>query len=61
MGWNQGQGLGRANQGIVEPIKAEQRSHSAGLGTPGSNLPYVGGDYRAAVRSVARARFQQML
>ena len=41
--------------------QAEQRSRSAGLGAPGSNIPYVGGDYRAAVRSVARARFQQML
>lgn len=32
MGWKEGQGLGRSQQGLVEPIQCELREHKLGVG-----------------------------
>ena len=41
MGWSEGGGLGKDQQGRVEPVRAEARSERAGLG---SDASFVGGD-----------------
>ncbi|XP_019851943.1 PREDICTED: RNA-binding protein 5-like [Amphimedon queenslandica] len=62
MGWSEGKGLGKQHQGITAPIEAEQRAPAAGLGSVGSHYGGASGSssYRDNVKSVARARFQQM-
>ncbi|XP_064400209.1 RNA-binding protein 5-A-like isoform X2 [Halichondria panicea] len=62
MGWSDGQGLGRSNQGIVEPIKAEIRQSAAGLGSKGSAYGYgVGDDYKSNVMAMTQARYKETL
>uniref|UniRef100_A0A0N5AA43 G-patch domain-containing protein n=1 Tax=Syphacia muris TaxID=451379 RepID=A0A0N5AA43_9BILA len=38
MGWTEGTGIGKNNQGIVAPITAERRVEGAGLGAAGSRV-----------------------
>ncbi|VDD86908.1 unnamed protein product [Enterobius vermicularis] len=38
MGWTEGTGIGKNNQGIVAPITAERRVEGAGLGAAGSRM-----------------------
>lgn len=60
MGWNEGQGLGKSNQGITQPIEASMRQASAGLGAPGSNygsLYNSSGNYKDTLRSLTHARY----
>ena len=38
MGWNPGQGLGKDNEGILDPIKALKRPNKVGLGHPKKTL-----------------------
>ena len=40
MGWNEGGGLGKDQQGRVEPVRADVRTERAGLG---SEVAFVGG------------------
>lgn len=40
MGWTEGQGLGRVNQGMTDIIQVEQRSSTAGLGYSSSGQSY---------------------
>lgn len=49
MGWNEGQGLGRSNQGMSNIIEAERRIGSAGLGLKVSTYN-AGESYKDAVR-----------
>lgn len=61
MGWNEGQGLGRSGQGIVDPVTASQRTQGAGLGALGSTVERDPNDtYKQTCKKVMMARFNDM-
>ncbi|KAL1462394.1 hypothetical protein WDU94_014232 [Cyamophila willieti] len=61
MGWTQGQGLGKTNQGRTSIIEAEARISTAGLGTQAIGMqPAPGETYKDCVKKMMRARYQQM-
>lgn len=58
MGWTEGSGLGKAGQGIVDPIEAKMRSQNAGLGLKGSSYGASSSDsYKDKLKKLARSRF----
>ncbi|XP_005096261.1 RNA-binding protein 5 [Aplysia californica] len=61
MGWSQGQGLGKANQGRTDPIEAQRRNQMAGLGARGANVVAdVGDNYRDALKKTMFARYNEV-
>ncbi|XP_049588438.1 RNA-binding protein 5 isoform X2 [Syngnathus scovelli] len=61
MGWQEGKGLGRHQQGITVPISASLRTKGTGLGIKGSSLEVPpSGNYKDAVRKAMFARFTDM-
>ncbi|XP_057655336.1 RNA-binding protein 5-like isoform X1 [Diorhabda carinulata] len=61
MGWSEGQGLGKQNQGRTTIIQAEQHSSTVGLG---SKLPgytaLAGESYKDCVKKMMYARYQEL-
>ncbi|XP_076329057.1 RNA-binding protein 5-like isoform X2 [Tachypleus tridentatus] len=61
MGWSEGQGLGRANQGISNIIEVERRVAGAGLGMAGaSSGTSVTDSYKDTVKKSMQARYNNL-
>lgn len=61
MGWQEGKGLGRHQQGITAPISASLRTRGTGLGIKGSAYELSASDtYKDAVRKAMFARFTEI-
>ncbi|KAM4613182.1 RNA-binding protein 5-like isoform 2-T2 [Polymixia lowei] len=61
MGWQEGKGLGRHQQGITAPISASLRTKGTGLGIKGSSYELTASDtYKDAVRKAMFARFTEI-
>ncbi|KAF3689813.1 RNA-binding protein 5 Protein G15 [Channa argus] len=61
MGWQEGKGLGRLQQGITTPISASLRTKGTGLGIKGSSYELSPSDtYKDAVRKAMFARFTEI-
>uniref|UniRef100_UPI00358FACB1 RNA-binding protein 10-like isoform X3 n=1 Tax=Myxine glutinosa TaxID=7769 RepID=UPI00358FACB1 len=61
MGWNQGTGLGKKEQGITLPIEAQKRIQGAGLGARGATYGTTATDtYKDHVRRAMMMRFSEM-
>nr|XP_060621726.1 RNA-binding protein 6 isoform X1 [Anolis sagrei ordinatus] len=61
MGWKEGSGLGRNEQGMTSPVEPENRKRGAGLGTQGrANRRQSNETYRDAVRRVMFARYKEL-
>ncbi|KAM7402055.1 hypothetical protein PAMP_017326 [Pampus punctatissimus] len=61
MGWQEGKGLGRHQQGITAPISASLRTKGTGLGIKGSSYELSASDtYKDAVRKAMFARFTEI-
>lgn len=61
MGWTEGQGLGKQNQGRTTIIQAEQHSSTVGLGNklPGYTA-LAGESYKDCVKKMMYARYQEL-
>ncbi|GLH02559.1 RNA-binding protein 10 [Gryllus bimaculatus] len=61
MGWQEGQGLGKANQGRTSIIQTEQRNSTAGLGSKDSTYGALPGEtYKDCVKKMMFARYQEL-
>ncbi|GAB6021499.1 hypothetical protein CHUAL_004104 [Chamberlinius hualienensis] len=60
MGWNEGQGLGRSNQGRVDIVEAQKRTSTAGLGMRGSTYGATAGDtYKDTIKKMMQVRYNE--
>ena len=60
MGWTEGQGLGKANQGRTTIIQAEQRNSTVGLGNKTAYTAIAGESYKDCVKKMMYARYQEL-
>ncbi|XP_034949197.1 LOW QUALITY PROTEIN: RNA-binding protein 5-like [Chelonus insularis] len=61
MGWSEGMGLGKTNQGRTSIIEAERRVSTAGLGAKTSSYNALPGDtYKDCVKKMMYARYQEL-
>ncbi|KAG5881075.1 hypothetical protein JTB14_020405 [Gonioctena quinquepunctata] len=61
MGWTEGQGLGKLNQGRTTIIQAEQRSSTVGLGNKLPGFTALAGEsYKDCVKKLMYARYQEL-
>lgn len=61
MGWSEGMGLGKSNQGRTNIIETERRVASAGLGAKTSTYNALPGDtYKDCVKKMMFARYQEL-
>lgn len=61
MGWKEGKGLGRHQQGITTPIAASLRTKGTGLGVKGAAYELSASDtYKDAVRKAMFARYTEL-
>ncbi|XP_017130339.1 RNA-binding protein 5-A-like isoform X1 [Drosophila elegans] len=57
MGWSEGQGLGRKNQGRTQIIEADGRTNNVGLGNKsGQMIP--GNDYKSYIKKMMKQRYE---
>lgn len=60
MGWKEGTGLGKKNQGRTDIIEAEQRVSSAGLGSKTSSYGAgPGDDYKTYIKKMMKKRYEE--
>ncbi|XP_038110702.1 RNA-binding protein 5-A [Culex quinquefasciatus] len=59
MGWSEGQGLGRSNQGRTNIIETETRVQNAGLGIKATNYAATGDDYKTYIKKMMKSRYEQ--
>ncbi|EDW75885.2 uncharacterized protein Dwil_GK14959 [Drosophila willistoni] len=57
MGWSEGQGLGRKNQGRTQIIEAEARSNNVGLGNKAGQFA-PGNDYKTYIKKMMKQRYE---
>ncbi|XP_033173947.1 RNA-binding protein 5 isoform X1 [Drosophila mauritiana] len=57
MGWSEGQGLGKKNQGRTEIIEADGRSNNVGLGNKTGQLT-SGNDYKSYIKKMMKQRYE---
>ena len=61
MGWSEGMGLGKSNQGRTSIIETERRVPTAGLGVKSASYNALPGDtYKDCVKKMMYARYQEL-
>jgi len=60
MGWKEGLGLGKTNQGRTDIIEAEQRTQKAGLGSSGPVRSNPNDSYKDCVKRTMYQRYHQL-
>ncbi|XP_017061082.1 RNA-binding protein 5-B isoform X2 [Drosophila ficusphila] len=57
MGWSEGQGLGRKNQGRTQIIEADGRTNNVGLGNKAGSMQ-PGNDYKSYIKKMMKQRYE---
>ncbi|XP_016997795.2 RNA-binding protein 5-A [Drosophila takahashii] len=60
MGWSEGQGLGRKNQGRTQIIEADGRSNNVGLGNKSAGHMMPGYDYKSYIKMKMKQRYENV-
>ncbi|XP_017021961.1 RNA-binding protein 5 isoform X2 [Drosophila kikkawai] len=57
MGWSEGQGLGKKNQGRTQIIEADGRTNNVGLGNKAGGQMFPGSDYKSYIKKMMKQRY----